>query len=115
MADLITTCVGGRNRKCGEIFAKAVINGAPLSWDSIEEDHLNGQRLRGVKTTKQVHELLQSQDLLRLYPLFSKIYSIAYDGEPVDSIIDGLYIPNEVIMTKNGSNRVEIEEVTTTA
>lgn len=94
MADLITTCIGGRNRKCGEIFAKARLTGEDTSWDAIEINHLNGQRLRGVKTAKQVYDLLASKDLLKRYPLFSKIYEIAYNGSAVDSIIDGLYIPN---------------------
>ncbi|GMI02817.1 hypothetical protein TrLO_g14427 [Triparma laevis f. longispina] len=110
MADLITTCVGGRNRKCGEIFARSRISGETTSWDDIERDNLNGQRLRGVKTTKQVHELLKSQGLLKLYPLFSKIYGIAIDGEPVDSIIDGLYIPNEVVKERGGGEETEREE-----
>lgn len=96
MADLITTCVGGRNRKCGEIFARARLSGNNISWDDIEKNHLNGQRLRGVKTAKQVHDLLKSKDLLKRYPLFSKVYQIAYDGAPVSSIIDGLYIPNDL-------------------
>ena len=90
MADLITTCVGGRNRMCGEIFARQRREGGEPTWDKIEADNLNGQRLRGVKTAKQVHDLLASKDLLRLYPLFSTIYEIAYEGEICESRSDEL-------------------------
>ncbi|GMI03961.1 hypothetical protein TrRE_jg11597 [Triparma retinervis] len=106
MADLITTCIGGRNRKCGEAFAKHTIDGKPKSWDAIESELLNGQRLRGVKTSKQVFDLLQSQDLGSKYPLFTTIYQICYEGAPVDSIIDGLYIPNGM----KGGNRIGEED-----
>jgi len=59
MADLITTCVGGRNRKCGEIFARARISYQEKTWDEIENEHLLGQKLRGAKTIKQVYDLLR--------------------------------------------------------
>lgn len=96
MADLITTCIGGRNRKCGEIFARARVRGGEPSWDAIELEHLNGQKLRGPKTAKQVHDLLASKGLLQRYPLFSKVYDIAYGGAAAESIIDGLFVPAEV-------------------
>merc|ERR1711920_908276 len=53
VADLITTCYGGRNRKCAEAFAKT-----GKSWDVIEKELLNGQKLQGTLTAKEVHEVL---------------------------------------------------------
>ncbi len=41
VADLITTCFGGRNRKCAEAFAKT-----GKSWEEIEKVLLNGQKLQ---------------------------------------------------------------------
>merc|ERR1712014_431893 len=41
VADLVTTCFRGRNRKCAEAFAKT-----GKGWDEIEKELLNGQKLR---------------------------------------------------------------------
>ena len=42
VADLITTCYGGRNRKVSEAFAKT-----GKSLDELEKEMLNGQKLQG--------------------------------------------------------------------
>ncbi|GMP91942.1 hypothetical protein CsSME_00042398 [Camellia sinensis var. sinensis] len=44
VADLITTC-WGRNRKCAEAFAR---NGGKRSFDELEEEILQGQKLQGL-------------------------------------------------------------------
>merc|ERR1719258_785862 len=54
LADLITTCFGGRNRKCADIFAKCQKEGTPKEWDTIETEELNGQKLQGTGTAKDV-------------------------------------------------------------
>merc|ERR1711957_804206 len=55
VADLITTCYGGRNRKCAEAFAKA---GKKKSLDEIEAELLGGQKLQGTLTAKEVNHVL---------------------------------------------------------
>merc|ERR1712037_54947 len=82
VADLITTCFGGRNRKCAEAYAKDPTKG----WDVIEKEILNGQKLQGTLTAKEVHEVLKRVNAINEFPLFTKIYNIAYAGHKVDTI-----------------------------
>ena len=52
VADLVTTCYGGRNRKVGEAFARRHGEGATLQ--ELEKELLNGQKLQGPLTAKEV-------------------------------------------------------------
>jgi hypothetical protein len=49
----ITTCYGGRNRKCAEAFVKT-----GKSWEQLETEMLDGQKLQGTLTAKEVFEVL---------------------------------------------------------
>ena len=40
----VTTCFGGRNRKCAEAFARGE---GKRTWAEIEKEMLNGQKLQG--------------------------------------------------------------------
>ena len=53
MADLITTCWGGRNVRCAEAFART-----GKSWEQLESEMLNGQKLQGTTTCKEVYDML---------------------------------------------------------
>lgn len=75
VADLITTCFGGRNRKCAEAFVKT---GKP--FNVLEAELLNGQKLQGTETTRDVYEFLQSRGKIEEYPLFKTIYDISFNG-----------------------------------
>jgi len=86
VADLVTTCFGGRNRKCAEIFAKNIVEGTPKAWDVIEAEELNGQKLQGTGTSKDVMTCLKGKE--SEYPLFSAIYNIAFEGAAPTTIID---------------------------
>mmetsp|Transcript_6729 Transcript_6729/g.9501 ORF Transcript_6729/g.9501 Transcript_6729/m.9501 type:complete len:281 (+) Transcript_6729:1106-1948(+) len=115
MADLITTCYGGRNRKCAEAFALQRLNvdeekkdedtilhldpqeECQKMWDKIENDLLNGQKLQGTPAAKEVHALLESRNLLQTFPLIDTIFQIAFKGQPIDRIVEGIIdVPREV-------------------
>ena len=102
VADLITTCYGGRNRKCAEEFTKrrlqndwmAVVDPESCEklWAKIEQELLNGQKLQGTHCCKEVHDTLESQNKLDSFPLFAMIYQIAFRGKVVSEITDGILV-----------------------
>jgi len=83
VADLITTCYGGRNRKCAEAFAKTGDD-----WEKIEKDLLNGQKLQGTLTAKEVYEVMKRTDGIADFPLFHMIYKISFEGVPVAKLVE---------------------------
>lgn len=98
LADLITTCYGGRNRKCAEAFSRRRISDnrtlteeeCESQWSKIESELLNGQKLQGTLTCKEVHSVLSSRNLLDSFPLINTIHLIAFQGLPVEQIVDGI-------------------------
>mmetsp|Transcript_8655 Transcript_8655/g.28865 ORF Transcript_8655/g.28865 Transcript_8655/m.28865 type:complete len:230 (-) Transcript_8655:61-750(-) len=71
VADLITTCFGGRNRKCAEQFARG-----PRDWKQLEASMLGGQKLQGVSTIEHVHKMLRDKQVVGRFPLLDLIYRI---------------------------------------
>ncbi|SOV15506.1 glycerol-3-phosphate dehydrogenase, putative [Plasmodium sp. gorilla clade G2] len=87
LADLITTCLGGRNFKCAKEFAKRK---GKDSWELIEAELLNGQKLQGTDTTKEVYDVLEYHQLKNEFPLICTIYEISFQKKNPCSIIDVL-------------------------
>ena len=73
IADLITTCYGGRNRKCAEAFVRG---GGKRSFEDIEEELLDGQKLQGVLTSNEIQHVLQVWGAADEYPLLTTINRI---------------------------------------
>ncbi|ORZ37076.1 NAD-dependent glycerol-3-phosphate dehydrogenase N-terminus-domain-containing protein [Catenaria anguillulae PL171] len=85
VADLITTCSGGRNRKVAEAM---VTTGESLS--ALEARMLGGQKLQGTLTAKEVHMILEQKNLTQEFPLFTTIYKIAFEGLPASHLVRDL-------------------------
>jgi glycerol-3-phosphate dehydrogenase (NAD+) len=70
VADVITSCMGGRNFKCAK---KATATGKSIF--EVEQEDLNGQKLQGTSTAYEVNSFLRSQGMEADYPLFTAVYS----------------------------------------
>ncbi len=60
LADLMTTCYGGRNRKLGEAF---VTTTPRKTLAELERDLLNGQKLQGPMTAAEVAAKLDTDGI----------------------------------------------------
>jgi len=83
MADLITTCYGGRNRKVAEAFAKT-----GKSIEELETEMLNGQKLQGPHTALEVNYMLKAKGMEDRFPLFTSIHLICTGVKPATKMID---------------------------
>ncbi|CAK7199286.1 glycerol-3-phosphate dehydrogenase [Sporothrix eucalyptigena] len=81
VADLITSCSGGRNFRCAKL---AVERGVPV--EEVEKSELNGQKLQGTTTAKEVNSFLKARGLESKYPLFTAVDGILAGKHKVDDI-----------------------------
>jgi glycerol-3-phosphate dehydrogenase (NAD+) len=68
VADLITSCSGGRNFKCAKM---AVERG--VSVEEVEKTELDGQMLQGTSTAREVNSFLRTRGKEQDYPLFTAV------------------------------------------
>lgn len=85
LADLITTCMGGRNRRVSEAFGRA---GGKRSWEELEAEMLNGQKLQGTSTCVEVMNILKRDQCVDEFPFMHLIYNIAYEGAAIETIVN---------------------------
>lgn len=85
VADLIATCFGGRNRRVSEAFVSS-----GKSFEELEAEMLNGQKLQGPLTAKEVHEYLTKQGKVSQFPLFTTVYRICYESQPPSELIKSI-------------------------
>ncbi|KAK5122369.1 Glycerol-3-phosphate dehydrogenase [NAD(+)] [Meristemomyces frigidus] len=86
VADLITSCSGGRNFRCAKM---AVAEG--LSIGEIEKRELNGQSLQGTGTAYEVNDFLKKEGKEHEFPLFTAVHSILegkHKPEEIPQLID---------------------------
>ncbi|RKP11252.1 NAD-dependent glycerol-3-phosphate dehydrogenase, partial [Piptocephalis cylindrospora] len=85
VADVITTCLGGRNRRIAEA---RVLTGK--TFDVLEREMLNGQKLQGTTTAKEIHALLDQEGITHEFPLFTRVYRICYEDLAPEHIVTDL-------------------------
>merc|ERR1719337_590971 len=90
VADLITTCFGGRNRKCAEAFAASRVSGENRSWEDIETELLGGQKLQGTLTAMEIYPLIELHKLEPQLPLICATYRIACKGAHPQALFETL-------------------------
>jgi len=83
VADLITTCYGGRNRKVAEAF---VTTGKSI--EQLEKEMLDGQKLQGPPTAEEVNFMLKNKKMEDRFPLFTAVHRICTKEIEVTQLID---------------------------
>lgn len=81
VADLITSCNGGRNVKIGRYMAET-----GSSAEEAERRLLNGQSSQGIVTAKEVHVLLTNVKKTKEFPLFEATYNIIFGTESIENL-----------------------------
>jgi glycerol-3-phosphate dehydrogenase (NAD+) len=100
VADLVTTCYGGRNRKCAEAFAKA---DGKRKWSEIEEEMLNGQKLQGPMTSEELMPIIRAHKLEAKLPLLCAVYQISFEGKSLSSLFEALGGPSRARALRCGA------------
>lgn len=85
VADLITTCYGGRNRKMGEAF---VATGKTM--EVLEEELLGGQKSQGPETAAEVNFYLNEKGVLEHFPLFTAVHKVCNREMKPEEFVDTL-------------------------
>ncbi|CAO82051.1 Glycerol-3-phosphate dehydrogenase [NAD(+)] [Caenorhabditis elegans] len=85
IADLITTCYGGRNRKVCEAFVKT-----GKSMAEVEKELLNGQSAQGPLTAEEVYLMMHKTGLDAKFPLFTAVHKICAGEMKPAELVDCL-------------------------
>jgi len=107
VADLVTTCYGGRNRRVSEAFVKT-----RKSFKELEAEMLNGQKLQGPMTADEVHYMLKSKKVLDKFPLFTAVHRICTQEIPPEELINSIRDhPEHHIKSAVGMHEIMSEHV----
>ena len=71
VADLITSCSGGRNFRCAKLSIERKVD-----LREVEESELNGQSLQGIGTAEEVNQFLKSRDREADFPLMTAVHGM---------------------------------------
>ncbi|KAI4155828.1 MAG: hypothetical protein LQ340_000735 [Diploschistes diacapsis] len=77
VADLITSCSGGRNFRCAKMSVEKKVD-----IREIEKSELNGQSLQGIGTAEEVNQFLSSRGKEADFPLMTAVHGMSEQIAP---------------------------------
>ncbi|KAL8883380.1 MAG: hypothetical protein Q9192_007204 [Flavoplaca navasiana] len=83
VADLITSCSGGRNYRCAKMSVERKV-----SIQEVEREELNGQMLQGTSTAEDVYHFLKARGKVDEFPLLVGTYRILQGEVRVEDLPD---------------------------
>ncbi|KAI4252781.1 MAG: hypothetical protein L6R42_007842, partial [Xanthoria sp. 1 TBL-2021] len=83
VADLITSCSGGRNYRCAKMSVERKV-----SIQEVERKELNGQMLQGTSTAEEVFHFLKARGKESEFPLLVGTYRILHGEVRVEDLPD---------------------------
>jgi glycerol-3-phosphate dehydrogenase (NAD+) len=85
LGDLFVSCLSGRNFKCGYEIARYGSNVEEI------ESRMNGQRLQGPLTAKEMyHWLISSNCNMSDFPIIESVFNICFNNEAAESLYQRL-------------------------
>lgn len=85
VADLVTSCYSGRNRKVAEAFAGC--KNSNKTFEELEKHMLDGQKLQGPPTAADVFQYLEQKARDDGFPMFVAVHRICVGELPAESFL----------------------------
>ena len=108
VADLIASCSGGRNRLVAKEYAerkgRSDGDGVGVSFEGLEEELLQGQKLQGALTSDEVQLILKKNKWEGDYPLFTTINRIVNGELPPSAILKYKQVPVAAVLKGSASS-----------
>lgn len=98
LADVIATCFGGRNYKVSRAWTQQYKHDGVerKSWQQLEVEMLDGQKLQGTITVKEIMDVLKLKSCEKDFPLFVALYEIFFEGVDPREIFNRLKLSAKI-------------------